>query len=202
MDLQSVCLVMELISSNTSIEKCKFFRHDGHPCDFSPAAGVLFEDHITGAIAVIHNTPIFIGDRLWYTVDHFEGFVNVVAYDNRPGGRIYYFTAEGVPFHPGKLAVSNSMLDRFLFLDKPKQVYEKMSFNGTPVTKLSKTRTDAFPFKVIDSKGTEYWADSYETIQLLESKLQELSDTVLAGIAAQKTVRVFCAGKTSILITH
>lgn len=201
MKLQDVNLVMALIDANPFIKKHKFFRFNGRPCEFSPSAGVLFKDHTTGAIAVIQDKPIFVGDRLWYKSRNYEGFVNVIGYNGlQPDDFNYYFSIDGISLRD--IVISKSLLAEFLSLERPKPEYSKMSFNGKPIKAISTIYTSAYPIKITDSKGIEYWADSNDTANALGTNLQLVCDEIVAAIAAQKTVRIMIDGKPSTLITH
>ena len=200
MKLQDVNLVMALIDANPSIKKHKFFRFHNKPCEFSPSAGVLLEDLMTGAIAVIQDEPIFVGDRLWYQSRHSEGFVTITGFDATMQNKEYFFEYEGTS--NSNIVVTEQLIHEFILLKRPKPEYSKMSFNGKSIRSISTICTSAYPIKITDSKGTEYWADSNDTINALGTNLQLVCDEVLAAIAAQKTVRVMIDGKASTLITH
>lgn len=199
MTIHDINLVMALIEANPSIKKHKFFRFHNKPCEFSPSAGVL-EEHMTGAIAVIHNTPIFIGDKLWYKSRHYEGFVEITGF-NSSEDHIEYALSSG-PSLDSNIIVSKQLLHEFIYLDKPEPKYSEMSFNGKPIKAISTICTSAYPIKITDSKGIKYWADSNDTVNALGTNLQLVCDDVLAAIAAQKTVIIMIDDKPSTLITH
>jgi hypothetical protein len=193
---------MSLININPGIEKKKFFRHHGLPCEFSPSAGVLFEEHMTGAIVVIHNTPIFIGDKLWYQSRHSGagGFVTLTGFAANVENKEYFFAYEGTS--NSNIVVTEQLIHELILLDRPKPKYNEMSFNGKFIRGISTKCTSTFPIKITDGRGNEYWADSNNTVNALGSNLQVVCDQILAAIATQKTVRVMIDGKASTLITH
>lgn len=191
MKLQNIYLVLALIEANPHIPPEKFFRLNGCNINYVPRSNKLTDEHITAAVGVLHNTPIFIGDRFWYNSSNYCTYVvldeaNVSAEGTSLVGEYLFSTIES----KDTCVVTYGLLNKFLSLNRPKPVYETVLFNGISIRKPVLMHDELHTIRIEDGTGKEYWVDSEETAKNLTHFIQSVVDDIIYQATEGNNIRV------------
>lgn len=191
-DIAGINLVMFLKASHPGIDAFRFFKKNG--VHLVPNINELFEANITTAVAVINDTPLFIGDKLHYNTINYRGPVILKSVEILDLSKLevhYTFVSCLGQF---TFTICFDQLHTFIGINKVAE-YESVSYNGTSVRKIVLEQDAKHTVKFTGWKGDVYWADSHITATKVQGILQGVANDILNAIAQDKSIRVLIDSK-------